>query len=72
MDEIGTLADMKYSDKWNDWWGPEIKITRDEFERMWLLAGDSIGYQEQLKTKAETSETGEPIWITIYKKKHGT
>jgi hypothetical protein len=40
-DQFGTLADMRFGDKWVQHWGVPSSITRQEFEEKWTKAGES-------------------------------
>jgi hypothetical protein len=63
MDEFGTLADMRYSAKWQRWWPNTEAISEEEFERIWVAATESAGHELQ-RSDANANPWPEPPWLT--------
>jgi hypothetical protein len=54
-DEFNMLAGMKYNDEiWAKSWGPDTKITKDEFEKAWQLAQLAPNLAEQMASSPNT------------------
>jgi hypothetical protein len=70
VDEFGMLADARYDErKWNKWWGPFVKISRQEFEDVWQAVERSPTLSLQLAGEKMSVLGAVPIWLNKHRAK---